>query len=655
MPTAWETFPVELRGGLVTNISPLQQGLQSPGSARKLVNFEPSVQGGYRRILGFEKTSETFVPTFGSVRVQGSGQTGTTLLVADIHDTPAAGDVLTIGANTYTVVSASFSSVLKTASIVITPALAVSPADKATVIFSNRDMLIDGILFFNSQALVQRGGNLYRGFSGAWSKVNIPSYGTTVTPTVGQTGASFTISGIVGQPQAGDTFYIAGIEKVYTLSADPVVTAGSATVSVTPNLNSATTLNAPVVWLSSSRSGADRLRFARHDFTGTKTIIGVDGVNKPFRYTAGSYEVLHNAPSDVVGATHVVEFKSTLFYANGNKIAFTAPLTDGDFSAANGAGVISLPHEVTGMIVFREQLIIFSRSKIHRLVGNTISDFNLQPISLDIGCIYEDTIQEVGGDIMFVATDGVRFLSATDRLGDFNLAVASRSIQPEATNFFTRYTSFASCVVREKSQYRLFGFNEAITPDSSQGLLATQFSDQSTENIAWAELGGFKVYVVDSIYSALLGEEVVIFAHSDGFVYQMEKGNSLDGEDIISTFYTPFFSFTDPRIRKTFYKLNTYVDPMGSVTGTVELKLDFDQPGTIQPNSLTISNLSSPASFFGTSTFGISTYGGRLVTLFNNQLVGSGFTASLAYNFQGQHPPFSLDAIVVEFQPNDRQ
>jgi len=317
MPTAWETFPIELRGGLITNISPLQQGLQAPGSARKLVNFEPSVQGGYRRILGFEKTSDTFVPTFGTVRVQGSGQTGTTLIVADIHAAPIAGDVFTIGANTYTVVSSSFSSGAKTATMVITPALAVSPADKATVVFNNRAMLIDGILFFNSQALVQRGGNLYKGLSGAWSKVNIPSYGTTVTPTAGQTGASFTISGITGQPQTGDTFYITGIEKVYTLTADPVVTAGSATVTVTPNLASATTLNAPVVWLSSSRTGDDKLRFARHDFTGTKTIIGVDGSNKPFRYTAGSYEVLHNAPDDVVGATHVVEFKSTVFYAKG--------------------------------------------------------------------------------------------------------------------------------------------------------------------------------------------------------------------------------------------------------------------------------------------------------------------------------------------------
>jgi len=655
MPTAWETFPIELRGGLITNISPLQQGLQAPGSARKLVNFEPSVQGGYRRILGFEKTSDTFVPTFGTVRVQGSGQTGTTLIVADIHAAPIAGDVFTIGANTYTVVSSSFSSGAKTATMVITPALAVSPADKATVVFNNRAMLIDGILFFNSQALVQRGGNLYKGLSGAWSKVNIPSYGTTVTPTAGQTGASFTISGITGQPQTGDTFYITGIEKVYTLTADPVVTAGSATVTVTPNLASATTLNAPVVWLSSSRTGDDKLRFARHDFTGTKTIIGVDGSNKPFRYTAGSYEVLHNAPADVVGATHVVEFKSTLFYAKGNKIAFTAPLTDGDFSAANGAGVVSLPHEVTGMVVFREQLIIFSRSKIHRLVGNTISDFNLQPISLDIGCIYEDTIQEVGGDIMFVATDGVRFLSATDRLGDFNLAVASRNIQSEATQFFTRYTSFASCVVREKSQYRLFGFNENITPESTQGLLATQFSDQSTDNIAWAETSGFKAYVIDSIYSALLGEEVIIFAQEDGFVYKAESGNSLDGVDIVSTFYTPFFSYTDPRLRKTFFKLNTYIDPMGSVEGTVNLKLDFDQPLSIQPNQLTLSNTSSPASFFGLSTFGVSTYGGKLVTLFSNQLVGSGFTSSLAYNFQGQHPPFSLDAIVVEFQTNDRQ
>ena len=51
----WQTYPVEFRGGLVTNLSPLQQGINAPGSARILRNFEPSVEGGYRRIEGYDK------------------------------------------------------------------------------------------------------------------------------------------------------------------------------------------------------------------------------------------------------------------------------------------------------------------------------------------------------------------------------------------------------------------------------------------------------------------------------------------------------------------------------------------------------------------------------------------------------------------------
>ena len=55
MPTNRETFPIQFSGGLITNMSPLQQGLQMPGSARILRNFEPSIEGGYKRILGYDK------------------------------------------------------------------------------------------------------------------------------------------------------------------------------------------------------------------------------------------------------------------------------------------------------------------------------------------------------------------------------------------------------------------------------------------------------------------------------------------------------------------------------------------------------------------------------------------------------------------------
>ena len=107
------------------------------------------------------------------------------------------------------------------------------------------------------------------------------------------------------------------------------------------------------------------------------------------------------------------------------------------------------------MIVFREQLIIFSERSVKRLVGNTIADFQLQPITLDTGCTETDTIQEIGGDILYLGPDGIRSLSATEKIGDFNLAVASKVIQDDVTDFVTAHTSFSSVVIRPKSQYRL--------------------------------------------------------------------------------------------------------------------------------------------------------------------------------------------------------
>ena len=58
----WSTFPIEFKGGLVTNLSPLQQGINLPGTARELQNFEPSIEGGYRKVLGFTKINSAQVP-----------------------------------------------------------------------------------------------------------------------------------------------------------------------------------------------------------------------------------------------------------------------------------------------------------------------------------------------------------------------------------------------------------------------------------------------------------------------------------------------------------------------------------------------------------------------------------------------------------------
>ena len=86
--------------------------------------------------------------------------------------------------------------------------------------------------------------------------------------------------------------------------------------------------------------------------------------------------------------------------------------------------------------------------------------------------------------------DGLRLLGATERIGDFSLAVVSKTIQPEFTKFTANSTSFSSITIREKSQYRIFGFNAGFADDSALGIIGTQFAAQGGEGMAWAETRG---------------------------------------------------------------------------------------------------------------------------------------------------------------------
>ena len=67
MPTQWSTFPMEFKGGLISNLTPLQQGVNAIGSATVLQNFEANKEGGYSKLKGFSKFSDTEVPGTGEI------------------------------------------------------------------------------------------------------------------------------------------------------------------------------------------------------------------------------------------------------------------------------------------------------------------------------------------------------------------------------------------------------------------------------------------------------------------------------------------------------------------------------------------------------------------------------------------------------------
>ena len=99
-----------------------------------------------------------------------------------------------------------------------------------------------------------------------------------------------------------------------------------------------------------------------------------------------------------------------------------------------------------------------------------------------------------------------------------------------------------------------------------------------------------------------------------------------------------------------------YTDPQGSVTFNSSLKLDFDQKNSVQPTQIDFNNATGTVAFMGAATYGsTAVYSSKLKTLFETQIIGSAFVVSLQYTSDSTDPPFSLDAITLEYATNTRR
>ena len=250
--------------------------------------------------------------------------------------------------------------------------------------------------------------------------------------------------------------------------------------------------------------------------------------------------------------------------------------------------------------------------------------------------------------------DGLRLLSATERIGDVGLGSITKNIQSEATDFLNSNNSFSSLVVRGKSQYRIFGYDSGDAVSESQGLIGTQFASQGGEGIAWSETRGIKAFVAYGEYSGT--NEFLLFANTDGYVYRLEQGISFDGTDIDASFFTPYLPVSDPAVRKTIYVAHNYVDPDGNFTASMAIDYDFNTG--IRPSPVTLSNnvaSSGELGIYGTSLYGTGIFGEALQVQLRNQLTGSGFVVSLEYTSTGSTQPFSLDAVALEYATESRR
>lgn len=403
--------------------------------------------------------------------------------------------------------------------------------------------------------------------------------------------------------------------------------------------------------IATGRTQTTKHRYTIINLNGTRKIIGVDGSNYPYSYDGTTFANI-NGTADINACTHAVEFKDHVFYSAGDLVTFSVPFDETDFTAGDGAGSFRMPNEVTGMIVFRERLFIFTESEIKVLDGDSVTDFRLTSVSESVGCIHRDTIQEVAGDVMFLAADGLRLLGATDRIQDFANESASKNIQPLITAFEDSYAQFHSTVVREKSQYRIFGWDDSYSKGATEGWLGTQFEAANPNSFEWAQTVGLKVW--SSTSNVYQGSELIYFVSDDEYVYRMESGNNFDGTAIQAEFRTPYISMEDPTIRKTIYSVKTYIESEGAVTGLINLSFDQGSSRRVQPTPVTFS--ADGGAKWGEFLWGDDNWAsGSTEGSVEVKTVGSGFSVSVQYSFSEDQRPFTLDTIFLEYSQEDRK
>ena len=589
-----QTFVSVCSGGLVTNVDPLTQSNSLSGSAIRLINMEPSLEGGYRRISGYTNSYGTLPGTDKVLGLAVNGEINQGILGCR---TPSSGNNYLHWYNHYYDVALGTG---EGAGFTVGETLTgvVSSGDNTAVVATGT------VISKTSDALVVDFGKVPE---------NIFATGNVIT------GGTSSATGTVAS-----TPTVKGWQAV-TTSGSPTMT------------------------------GVDAVRFERYNWS-EEILLLTDGVNPAAKYNGTTYtQITHtNAPNNPKFSS---AFANHLWLAGDPdepfNIYFSSPNADTDFDPANGAGVINIGFTITQLKSFRNQLYVFGQNQIKRIVGDNYSNFSVENVTNDLGCVAPDTVVEFGGDIIFLGPDGIRPISGTSRIGDVELETVSREIQKTFENYTANedVTKLKALVLRRKSQFRLFF--EANTSLSLLAAIRKSSSAQST--FEYSQLVGIEATAVASGYVGQF--EFVLHGDTTGKVFKQEEGNSFDGGDILSVYQTPFYFMQDPELRKVFYRVKTFLKSEGESTISIGIEYNFGDAEIATPLNFELTTAGAASFFDATSTIYDDTdiYDGNPTPIRSTNISGSGDSISVSYVTNSTNPSHTIQAVSILYGTGDRR
>ena len=595
------------RGGLFTNEDVLSLAATNPGSAIRMLNMEISQFGGYRRVNGF-------VP-----------------FDANHPSLPGKGPVLGVFILKDIVYGARRNSADSTPTLGLNPITTTSGSATISVAHTSHGLIVGNFVTFTGATDV--GGLTLNDVEMEVTGVPDPNtyqlrVATTATSSVTGGGGS-----VVGAYSINYTIY-------------KYQTSGWLALSVVDSTGSATTLNNATV---------KKLRTSTHTFGGVHEVVIVDGKNLPSLYNGSGNVTLLPSSSSTTGASITTDFRNRQFYAgfttNPDNIIFSDGSDAAGFTNLQAA-TFSVGFNITGMAKFRDGLFVFGKDRIKKVVPDATTIFAQQEVTNNIGCIATDSIIELGGDVLFLASDGIRPIQGTARIGDIELETVSKPVQQLLQSLPDTHDleNMSSVVIRNKSQFRYFFPKTTTAQADTPGIIGgLRFADR---RVGWefGELLGIRSFVATS---GLVNDvEMILHGDLNGEIFRQEVGSTFNGGDVTAVYASPFLYFDSTERRKIYQHISLFTRPEGTATINLGIAYNWDDPNTPDPTTYSLTTAGALARYTTTaSTYDASfTFDGSSSPVLETNIQGSGRAISLIITSTGTQAPYSISGFSITYQ-----
>ena len=319
----------------------------------------------------------------------------------------------------------------------------------------------------------------------------------------------------------------------------------------------------------------------------TNRIYGCDGVNRGFEFDGDVYVPITTGMATDT-PSKVSAHEKQLFFSFIGSVQHAAPGTPYIWSAVLGAAEIGMGDTVTGFMTQPGStnvgaLAIFTRNRLSILYGTGVANWQLTQYRKEIGA-YARSIQDVGYT-MFLDDQGVTNLQTSQRFGNFAHTAISARMQRWVNGKRIKIT--ASCVSRDKSQYRIFfsdGYALFITLSGSKvlGMMPIKLAHAATW--AWSS-------------EESDGTEVIYFGSTNGMVYQMERGTSFDGDAIDHWLDLARDFSRSPQLIKRYHSAVLEISGTGYAEFSFNYTLGYGSTEVSQPVAQTVTTSFSSGSW----------------------------------------------------------